>query len=390
MLELKGSKNKAKVFTDVVDSETIGQIIELCNQESLKDSKIRVMPDCHKGRGSTIGTTMTVGSSVIPNLVGTDIGCGVTALNLGKCNIDFDLLHSIIESSIPSGLKLQSSEKERGLDRVLKDVFDVDLSNIHCISNVNRGRVLLSVGTLGRGNHFIELGKDSKDNIYLVVHAGSRKLGEDIANHYQELAINHCNKKYNDLGINKPFNDLCYLEGDLKANYLDDMLIAKKYAFANRVIILSRIVYNYKNLEVPFNEYCKEVATKVIDCVHNYVDLEDNVLRKGAVSSKEGEDVLIPINMLDGMLIGKGKGSEEWNYSAPHGAGRLYSRSCAKDVLTLEDFEKDMEGIYSKCIDMSRLSESPRAYKSLESILNNIEDTIDVVDVIKPLYNFKG
>lgn len=407
---LNGKYNSAEIYTNNVDNETISQIINLCNQEFIKDSSIKIMPDCHAGKGCTIGTTMTITDKVVPNLVGVDIGCGVAGIKLND-KLDLNKLDNVIRTKIPHGFNVHSRSREK----LLKDVFKVDLSFMKC--DINENRAFVSVGTLGGGNHFIEVNENSKGELYLIVHTGSRNLGKQIAEYYQDQAIKHCVNKYGNDAASKiisdlkangkehlieealkeykknnkiPTNDLCYVEGQLMEDYLHDMNIAQKYAAANRVAIIADILYNYHEIKTKFSLYCKEISENIIECIHNYIDMDSRILRKGAISAKEDEVVLIPVNMRDGIIVGKGKGNPEWNFSAPHGAGRILSRGQAKKEISLDEFEESMKDVFTTCVGQSTLDEAPQAYKPIEDILNYINETIDVIEVIKPIYNFKS
>lgn len=401
MIELKGKCNTAKVFTDNIESEAINQIIELCNQEFIKDSKIRIMPDTHAGAGCTIGTTMTLNGKVVPNLVSYDIGCGMFTVKLLDKEIDLSVLDTVIREYIPAGQTIRKFNHRYNQY--------IPLNNLKCIQNVNIDRAMKSVGTLGGGNHFIELSKDSKGNLYLIIHTGSRYLGKQIAEYYQKKAIenitkNNIDKKKNEI-INKlksegkekeiqqalkdikPINipsELCYLEGKDYKDYLHDMHIAQSYARINREAIADIIIDKMKLKEAT-----------CFHTTHNYIDENfkiDNeyVLRKGAIRALKDEKVLIPINMKDGSILAKGKGNPDWNYSAPHGAGRLLSRSKAKEQLSLEAFKESMKDIYTTSVNLSTLDEAPMAYKPMDEILSNIKDTVEIIDILKPIYNFKA
>lgn len=409
-MEVQGKYNKAKIFTDNVDSTTISQVINLCNQDFFKDSKIRIMPDCHAGKGCTIGTTMTITDKIVPNLVGVDIGCGVAAMKM-EYELDLNKLDNVIRSYIPHGFNTH----QRSREKLLKEILNIDLNDIRCKVNINRA--FLSLGTLGGGNHFIEIDESENGDTYLIVHTGSRNLGKQIAEYYQDQAIKYCIKKYGrnvsshivaDLmaqgkkhlieetlkahkeANKKPSDDLCYLEGELMQDYLHDMDIAQKYATANRMVILADILYNYYKVKTPFSYYLRDICNDIIECTHNYIDIDNNILRKGAISSKEGELVLIPINMRDGIILGRGKGNSDWNYSAPHGAGRILSRGQAKQQITLDEFEESMKDVFTTCVGKSTLDEAPQAYKPIGDIINNIGETIDIIDILKPVYNFKS
>ena len=407
-MEVQGKYNKAKIFTDNVDSITISQVINLCNQDFFKDSKIRIMPDCHAGKGCTVGTTMTITDKIVPNLVGVDIGCGMTSISLIKyiSEIDYNKLDNIIRKFIPHEFKTH----ERSREQLLKKKFNIDLSKLKC--NVNVDRAYKSSGTLGGGNHFIEVDINSNNIPYLTVHTGSRNLGKQIAEYYQKEAIKYCKTKYQikkeemisslkKQGLEKeipeqlknlsmPTDDLCYLENDLMRDYLHDMDIAQKYAAANRVIITADILYNYGEFNMNYGHFIDDIKCDIIECIHNYIDIENKILRKGAISATKDETVIIPINMRDGIILGKGKGNPDWNYSAPHGAGRILSRGQAKQQITLDEFEESMKDVFTTCVGQSTLDEAPQAYKPIEDIINNIGETIDIIDILKPVYNFKS
>ncbi|HHV29989.1 RtcB family protein [Acetivibrio mesophilus] len=394
MIEIRGKYNTAKVFTDNVEQEAIAQIMELCNQEFVKDSIIRIMPDTHAGAGCTIGTTMTINDKIVPNLVGVDIGCGMETIKLKNKNIELSKLDKIIHEYIPSGFDIRKKEHPY--------VTNIDFEGLACRKNVNINRAKLSVGTLGGGNHFIEVNKDNEGNLYLVVHSGSRHLGKQVAEYYQDLGyrelVNNSEevkaiierlkaegrqkeiekeiKKVKPPKINK---QLAYVQGKSYEDYLADMKLVQKFAVLNRKAIVDEIV---RRMDFKIEEQ--------FTTIHNYIDMDSMILRKGAISARQGEKVLIPINMRDGSLICIGKGNKDWNYSAPHGAGRLMSRSKAKEVITLKEFEASMEGIYSTTVNRSTLDECPMAYKPMEEIIENIRDTVEITDTIKPIYNFKA
>jgi len=405
MIELKGKYNTARVYTDKLEPEVISQVIELCNQEFCKDSSIAIMPDTHAGKGCVIGFTANLGDKVIPNIVGVDIGCGMTTVELGKLNIDLEKTDEVIRKWIPSGMSVH----EGRLVRFTK------LQELLCFRELSdTKRIEKSIGTLGGGNHFIELDKDDEDNIYLVIHSGSRNLGKQVAEIYQKLAIDICSgkedyfkqrdkliadykregkrkliqaaikelkSKYDGLLPGYP-KDLCFLTGTYREKYLHDMGICQEYAALNRETMADTILDKLLGKRLRDFSY--------FHTVHNYINFKDNIIRKGSISAYEGEKVLIPINMRDGSILAFGKGNANWNYSAPHGAGRLMSRSKAKENLTLEDYQKSMEGIYTTSVNHSTLDEAPMAYKPIEEILNNIQDTVEISKIIKPIYNFKA
>lgn len=394
MIELKGKFNIAKVYTDNIESTAVNQIIELCNQEFCEDSKIRIMPDCHAGAGCTIGTTMTIKDKIVPNLVGVDIGCGMEVTKLKEKEIDFNKLDEIIRKFVPSGFNIRS--------RAHQYLNNVDICKLRCKNYINIQRAELSIGTLGGGNHFIEVDKDKGGNLYLVIHSGSRNTGKQVAEYYQ-------NKGYDQLASLKSSKDkiikrlkyegrekeikaelakikrpktnkmLAYVEGDNMNDYLHDMKITQVYATINRMAMADEII--------------KHMNLTVLDSfttIHNYIDIENMILRKGAISAQRNEKVIIPMNMRDGSLICIGKGNPDWNYSAPHGAGRIMSRHTARESVSIEEFRDSMKGIYTTCINQATIDESPMSYKPMDEIIENISDTVDVIDVIKPVYNFKA
>jgi len=366
VIELKGEYNTAKVFTSTAEQSTVTQIEHLLNQAFMEGSKIRVMPDAHAGMGCTIGTTMTITDKIVPNLVGVDIGCGMETALLKDKRIELSQLDKAIHQYIPAGFNTRKTPHHY--------IEKIDLQSLKCAKHVDLKRAVLSIGTLGGGNHFIELGKNGNGQLFLVIHSGSRNLGKQVCEHYQNAAANSLGRKGK--GADRV---LAYLEGPLFEDYLHDMGIVQQYADLNRKAIV-------KELE-------KRVKLKIIEqftTVHNYIDLELMILRKGAISAKKGERVLIPMNMRDGSLICIGKGNEDWNYSAPHGAGRTMSRTAAKQSITLSQYEKSMKGIYSSTVNRSTLDEAPFAYKPMDEIIANIGDTAEIKDTIKPLYNFKA
>lgn len=378
MLTLKGKYNTAKVYTDIIEETAIGQIIELCNQEFVKDSNIAIMPDVHAGKGCTIGTTMTLHGKVVPNLVGVDIGCGMFTIKLKNKEVNFENLDFNIKQNIPSGQSIRKKAHD-----YLKYVA---IEKLRCKEHVNLERAELSLGTLGGGNHFIEMNKDSEGNLYLVIHSGSRNLGKQIAEYYQKKAIEyHENIKS---GIQK---ELCYLEGQDYEDYMHDMNIVQQYALMNREamadVILNKMEFDEDSSFHTIHNYIEE--SDVLDD-NGYAIEKEYMLRKGAIRATKGETVLIPINMRDGSILGRGKGNPEWNNSAPHGAGRVLSRAKAKEQVELEDFKNAMDGIYSTSVCQSTLDESPFAYKTIESILSNIGDSVEVIDILKPVYNYKA
>ena len=390
-----------KIFTDNIDEIAVGQIMQLLAQPAFRDKKIRIMPDVHAGAGCVIGFTADLGDKVIPNIVGVDIGCGMHVIKLGKVDIDLKQLDEFIHKNIPAGFAANSSS----YNGKTKKIFD--FTKLYCFSElINVRRCDLEIGTLGGGNHFIEVDVDEEDNKYLVIHTGSRNLGKQVASIYQNKAIEYCKsmvqpkvdakiKELKEQGrqleidnaikaIYEEFKqysvpkELCYLEGKLRDEYLHDMKLCQEYAVFNREVIARRIM-TFLNLK-PLDEF---------ECIHNYID-DKNMVRKGAISAHKGEKVIIPLNMRDGSIIGLGKGNPDWNESGPHGAGRLLARGEAKRTLKLEDYKDSMKGIYSSTVNESTIDESPMAYKPSEEIVEAIKDTVDITTIIKPIYNFKA
>ena len=398
MIEVRGKYNEAKIFTDVVDNASVSQVIELCNQEFAAGSRIRLMPDIHAGAGCTVGTTMTVRDKIVPNLVGVDIGCGMEVIRIREEYIEPQKLDKLIYEKIPSGFSIRS-KPHRFLDMV-------DLDALCCIDHINRPRAEKSMGTLGGGNHFIEADKDDEGHIYIVVHSGSRHLGLEVAKYYQEegyKVLNHSDdaslqqviaemkragkqkdiektvKKLKNVKQTAVPRELAYVTGELFERYIHDMKIVQQYAALNRQAMIDEIVKGMK-----FH------AEEQFTTIHNYIDTDNMILRKGAVSAQKGEKLLIPINMRDGSLICEGKGNEDWNCSAPHGAGRLMSRAAAKQSFTVSEFKKQMAGVYTTSVNKGTLDECPMAYKGMQDILDNIGPTAEVLKIIRPIYNFKA
>lgn len=397
---VEGKYNTAKVFTDVVEDMALNQVQLLCDQKFTVGSKIRIMPDVHAGAGCTIGTTMTIKDKVVPNLVGVDIGCGMETIKIKNSFIELQKLDKLIYEKIPSGYNIRTTPH--------KFNDEIDLIKLKCLKegNINLLRAQLSLGTLGGGNHFIEANKDEDGKIYIVIHSGSRHLGLEVANYYQEQAYKALNGNTNEdvkrliaeykatgkekeiqtaieelkgRGLTDVPKTLAYCEGQLLEDYIHDMKIVQKFAEFNRKAMLDEIVRGMKlKVEEQFTT------------IHNYIDTEAMILRKGAVSAKAGEKLLIPINMRDGSLICIGKGNEDWNCSAPHGAGRLCSRNVAKNSFTVSEYKKQMKGIYTTSVNAGTLDECPMAYKAMEDIVDNINETAEIVKVIKPIYNFKA
>jgi tRNA-splicing ligase RtcB len=395
MIEVNGKYNSAKIFTDNVEQTALGQIISLCNQEFVKDSKIRIMPDTHAGAGCTIGTTMTITDKIVPNLVGVDIGCGmeVSFFEVKKDEINFDKLDQVIRKQVPSGFNIRGS-----IHHYAKQI--TNLKDVRAPFNFDRAQ--LSIGTLGGGNHFIEVNETSSGYISVVIHSGSRNLGKQIAEYYQKRAYDELTsvkhekdeliKKLQKEGRHseietmlksvksgKVNKDFAYLQGKGFEDYMHDMKIAQKYAEVSRKAMMAEIISGMGWTEIGG-----------FTTIHNYIDMENMILRKGAISAQSGEIVIIPINMRDGSIIARGKGNADWNFSGPHGAGRLMSRSKAKELVNLDEFKDTMKDIWTTSVNQSTLDESPFAYKPIEEILDNVGESVDIVDIIKPLYNFKA
>jgi len=383
MIELKGTYGTAKVFTNEVEDTAITQIKELLEQDFIKDSKIRIMPDVHAGMGCTIGTTLTITDKVVPNLVGVDIGCGMLTIPLEKTEIDLPKFDKQIKRSIPSGAGVYHKEAKYDFP---------DIQNLMCYKYIKTSNVDRMIGTLGGGNHFIELDKDKNGNIYLVIHSGSRNLGKQVCDYYQKLAIQNNSSK-------QIPRQLCYLTGEDKDDYLHDMRICQEYASYNRWAMANELLKNYfYPMNVRFSETYKlkikekgfKLSTEGFETIHNYIDHDYNIIRKGAISAQSGEKVLIPINMRDGAIIAAGKGIEDMNYSLPHGAGRLMSRKVAEKSIDLEEFKKSMKGVYSSVVGEGTLDEAPQAYRDMKTMLEALDGLIDDVHIVKPIYNFKA
>lgn len=398
MIELSGKFNTAKIFTDVVDQASISQVMELLNQEFVTDSRIRLMPDIHAGAGCTIGTTMTITDKVVPNLVGVDIGCGMETIRVREKHMELQQLDKLIHQRIPSGFAIR--------DKAHRYLAKIDLSKLYCAEHVDLLRAEKSIGTLGGGNHFIEADQDEDGNIYVVVHSGSRHLGLEVAKYYQEEGYKVLNgtdstsietliaemkaagrqkeiqkelKRLKNLKQTHIPRQLAYVSGELFDHYIHDMKIVQQFAALNRQAMMDEIIQGMKlHVEEQFTT------------IHNYIDTDAMVLRKGAVSAKAGERLLIPINMRDGSLICIGKGNEDWNCSAPHGAGRLMSRAQAKQSFTVSEFKKQMADIYTTSVSKATLDECPMAYKDMKDIVDNIGPTAEIEKIIKPIYNFKA
>lgn len=407
MIELKGKYTGAKIFTDLVDETAIGQIIQMINHKICEGTKVRFMPDVHAGKGATIGTTIQlpedfVDWKVSPNIVGVDVGCAIMMYKLNDKDIDLKTLDAVVNDLIPAGFYVHDKTQDIKFSQTSIDNLTFDVKNEVRIHN--------SLGTLGGGNHFIELGKDGNDDYWLSVHSGSRGLGVQVAKHHQDIAVDNLSKslidvkslieklkkegrqreiqstlmeiKKNTPKFSELDKEMAHLEGEDLKSYLHDMEIAQKFASRSREIMLNIIV---KAMEFT-------VIDK-FDSVHNFIEhdrLTNGIIRKGATSAKLGERLVIPLNMRDGSIIAQGKGNFDWNNSAPHGAGRMMSRNKAREELSLEDFKEQMKGVHSSSIGESTLDEAPGAYKPAQEIIDNIGDTVDILHIVKPVYNFKA
>ena len=398
MIEIKGKRNSAIVYADKIDKETKSQLAELLRDKAFTDSRIRIMPDTHCGKGCAVGTTMTLNGRICPALVGVDIGCGMETVMFGDKEIDLPKLDDLIHSRIPSGSKAHASP--------LAAASGIDLSRLRCYSKVDSGRAYRSIGTLGGGNHFIEFDKDNEGMLYLVIHSGSRQLGSDVSTYYQDVAYRYQCKKArkniraatfeqreeDDVYTAKPVphrpktntvTGVVYgravLDGELYADYIHDISIVQAFADLNRKAMAAII-------EDGMGLHSKGRFSNV----HNYVDKERMILRKGAVSANRGERIIIPLNMRDGALICTGLGNHDWNFSAPHGTGRVCSRTDAKFAYSIEEFEEQMKGIYTTTANAGTIDECPMVYKAPEAIISAIGDTVNIEKTIRPIYNFKA
>ena len=412
-----------KIFTDNIEQEAINQIEELLEQEPFKYCKVRIMPDVHAGKGCVIGFTADLGNKVIPNIVGVDIGCGMLCVELGKIEVDLEAIDKIINYHIPSGRNIREHK-----------LLDFEkINELYCLRELKETKKFnRAIGTLGGGNHFIEIDVDDEGNKYLVIHSGSRNLGKQVADYYQNLAIELCSgkeeffqkkdeiiKTYKEQGrkseiqkaikeLEKEYKnntpnlpkDLCYLEGKYREMYLHDMKICQEYASVNRIQMAIQILENLGYENVMFGSVDGNKSGMILsrnkpklnyfETIHNYISFEDNIVRKGSISAKKGEKVLIPINMRDGAIIAVGKGNEDWNCSAPHGAGRIMSRIKAKETFKLEEFKESMKDVYSTSIVEETIDEAPFVYKPMQEIIDNIKDTVKIEKIIRPIYNFKA
>ena len=398
MIEIKGKYNTAKIFTDDIEEAAYKQVLNLMNQKFSEGSSFAIMPDCHAGAGCVIGLTMKIVDKVVPNLVGVDIGCGMLVVKVDKSfNFDLPKVDRIWHKEIPSGMKHRSTKHKFADMAKIEDI----------LAPINVDKLKLSIGTLGGGNHFGEIDVDDEGNHYIVIHSGSRHLGIEVCKHYQRLAIKyHKDKKKPDISVieqlkkegrqseieavlkaNKDAlpsipDELAYLEGQHLEDYLHDMKIAQEYAIWNREAMMEVLL---GGLGIGKDAILEKFCT-----IHNYIDIENRILRKGSISLQRDEVAIIPMNMRDGSLIVRGKGNPEWNFSGPHGAGRLMSRSKAKESLNIDDFKKSMAGIYTTCVDKATIDESPMAYKPMDEIIRNIDATAEIVKTSKPIYNFKA
>ena len=407
-----------KIFTDNIEETALAQIKELLSIDVFSDKKIRIMPDVHAGAGCVIGFTGNLGDKVIPNIVGVDIGCGMRILNLGKVSeIDFHAFHEHIVSNVPSGTWVR--EEKRGFKPLMGEEIEIYreakqlVTKLYCYRELKEsGRIKKSIGSLGGGNHFIELDKDDEGNVYLVIHTGSRNLGKQVADIYQAKAVKHLTKGADDFEetikrtieeykaagrrselqgvikkMRKKFHEatpslrapLCYVEGEGREHYLHDMRLCQRWAVLNRKLISLLLMRFFPGMEVK----------EEFESIHNYIS-DENIIRKGSISAAKGERCIIPLNMRDGSLLCTGKGNPDWNCSAPHGAGRLMSRTQAYAKITMEDFEASMKGIYSESVNDFTRDESPMVYKPAEEIIANIGDTVNIDTIIRPIFNFKA
>lgn len=363
MITIENTCNKAIVFADEIDAATHGLIDAFCGSPVSLGSRLRIMPDAHAGKGCVIGTTMTLTDKVIPGMIGSDIGCGITAIKFRKNRLELQQADKRIREKIPAGKKIR--------ERPHRFAEKANLERLYCKRHIQRDKAYASIGTLGGGNHFIEIDKDRDGAFWLIIHSGSRHLGYEVASFYRELAFRQCDHRV-------PY-EFAFLTGTQMEEYLKDLAAVQAFAELNRLAIADEII---KELKLRKEE--------TIQCVHNYIDTEERILRKGAISAKKDETVIIPMNMRDGCLIAKGKGNPQWNRSAPHGAGRRMNRLEARNTFTLSQYKKEMKGIFSTSVSGDTLDECPMAYKSPESILARIEPTVEVTERITPIYNFKA
>ena len=407
---MNSKMNDTKIFASIITRDCIEQIDRLSNSEAYRGCKIRIMPDTHSGASGPIGLTLEIKDKIIPNTVSVDIGCGMLVVPLGNIDLDLKKIDDVIHKYIPCGMEVN------------EDIIGVShINELRCYNSLkNVDRLERSLSSLGGGNHFIEIDIDDENNKYLVIHTGSRNLGKQVAEYYQDIAYENINRnnEFYESEIKKIIetlkaegrqreissaleafrsnfketvkvpHELCWLEGEDMENYLHDMRICQEFAKQNRRLIAERII-TLTGIATSLTELSSR-AGESFETIHNYINFEDGVLRKGAVSAHEGEILLIPINMRDGSLICRGKGNKNWNCSAPHGAGRLMSRAEARKKISMEEYAESMKGIFSTCVDMSTIDESPMSYKPIEVIMEDIKDTVEIVKVIQPIYNFKA
>lgn len=365
MKTVKGIYAEAKIFTDDVEEYAQAQVKMICDNEVADGSRICLMPDIHPGKVGPIGLAMTVTDKVMPQLLGVDIGCGMTCVRLNKDKVEFQKLDRVIRENVPCGSAIRREPHD------MAEEFAYE--GLHCLKAINRQKAARSLGTLGGGNHFIELDRDANGNLYLVVHTGSRHLGEEVAEYYTKLA-NTCLKEQS---REVPYY-MSYLEGEHRAAYMEDVQTIQRYAEWNRQIIVRQILKGMK-----------WKAADQFSVAHNYLDAS-GMLRKGAIAAGKGEKVIIPANMKEGVILGVGKGNTEWNCSAPHGSGRRLKREEVKNQYTVSDFKREMKGIYSSCVGADTLDEAPFAYRGLDEIREQIGDTVEITEVLKPVYNYKA
>ena len=363
MITISNQYNTALVYADCLDPGAEGLLKALCGSPVSSGSLIRVMPDVHPGTGCAVGATMTVTDKVAPGLVGVDIGCGMEVIRVSGKRLELQKLDKLVHEKIPSGRKIRSTPH--------RFVEQIDLNELRCVRHVQQEKSQCSIGTLGGGNHFIEVDRGEDGAYWLIIHSGSRHLGLEVASWYQNEAFRQCPE-------GTPY-ELAWAGGELMEDYLHDMAIVQKFAALNRQAIADEIIRGMK-LDVM----------ETFGTVHNYIDLDAMILRKGAVSAQAGEKLIIPMNMRDGCLLCRGKGNKDWNFSAPHGAGRLMNRAAVKQSFTLSQYKKEMQGIYTTSVSRETLDESPMAYKPMEAILSQIEPTVEVLERLKPIYNFKA
>ena len=408
-----------KIFAKTIEDKAIEQIDKLMMQDSFKEQKVRIMSDVHSGKGCVIGFTSTIGDKIIPSIVGVDLYCGMLLVNLGKIDLDLARIDEVVKNKVPSGFSIH---KEMEIDEELMSLYK-DIENMHCFNDISYNKQIKNgVGTLGGGNHFIEIDVDENDNKYLVIHSGSRNLGSQVASAYMDKAINYCKtgnltkkeregliKKLKEEGRKKEIEyylknfkkevkdkevdkELCYLENEDMQNYLEDIKVCYTFSHMSRKRMAKAILEEiFDDVRVVKDEFiCNCVKLESFETLHNYIDLKNRIIRKGAISAQKDEIVLIPINMRDGSLICKGLGNEDWNYSAPHGAGRLMSRKKAKEVLTIDEYKESMKDVYSSTVELSTIDEAPQAYKPIEEIKECIKPTVKILKQIKPIYNFKA